>query len=255
MRTPLRKSPGWTPAFTLVELLVVVAVIGVLAALILPSLASARQAALRIQCVSQLRQLGLASQMYWNEHEGRTFRYRGAATNGGDIYWFGWIERSVPGNEEQRDFDLRQSALYPYLQGQGVETCPALRRDGEFKWKARGSTYGYGYNLHLSTPMHEVPLAMSRIRHPEETVLMTDAAQVNTFQWPATPDHPLLEEFYYVSALEATAHFRHRLRSNVLFCDGHVDAAAAEPGSWDDRMPDKRVGRLPREWLRWEGSP
>ena len=237
-------------AFTLVELLVVIGMISLLAALILPSLATARHTAHRIRCVSNLRQLGLASTMYWNDHEGRTFRYRGASTNGGDVFWFGWLERWTPSNEGQRAFDVRQSALHPYLQGRGVESCPALRRESGFKWKAAGATYGFGYNRHLSTPLHEPPLAMGEVRHPEETVFLSDAAQVNTFQHPATPDHPLLEEFYYVSADEATVHFRHRLRANALFSDGHVDGTSAEEGSWDARMPAARVGRLPEGMLK-----
>ena len=231
--------------FTLVELLVSIAVLAVLAALILSAVARAQQMAHRIQCVGNLRQLGLAAEMYWNDHDGRTFRFRGPSTNGGTIYWFGWIERWNGANEGRRAFDARPAALYPYLQGRGVDACPSLRRDDGFKWKASGATHGYGYNRHLSTPTHVPPLSMQEVRQPDATVLMADAAQVNDFQFPATPQRPLLEEFYYVSALEPTVHFRHADKANVLFCDGHVEQRRAVAGSWDPRMPDRRVGRLP----------
>jgi len=71
-------------AFTLIELLCVMALIGILAALLLPSLSKVRQRALRVQCVSQLRQTGLAFHSFAHDH-GSQFPMRVPAASGGAL--------------------------------------------------------------------------------------------------------------------------------------------------------------------------
>jgi prepilin-type processing-associated H-X9-DG protein/prepilin-type N-terminal cleavage/methylation domain-containing protein len=232
-------------AFTLIELMVVIGIIGLLAALILPSLGVAKATGRKTQCASNLHQLGLAAFIYWSEYDGMTFRYQSGATNGGRLYWFGWLKA---GSEGERDFDATQGALYPYLEGRGPELCPSFDYGSSlYKYKAKGAAYGYGYNLFLG----QASISIDALTRVADIALFADSAQINDFQSPASPDNPLLEEWYYIddSADYPNVHFRHRRKANVLFCDGHVNAESPLAGSMDARLPSQNVGRLPDAFL------
>ena len=233
--------------FTLLELLACIGIIALLAALLLPALMRSKVSAQRIKCVGNLRQLGLAAHLYWDDNGGNCFRYGPTLTNGGQLYWFGWLG---PGPEGQRPFDAAPGAFFPYLRGRGVELCPSLNYSlAQFKLKATGAAYGYGYNLNLSAPSRLPPVNVNRV--PASLALLADAAQVNTWQAPASPQNPMLEEWYYVdtSTNQPNGHFRHNRKANVVFCDGHVEREAFVPGSLDPRLPAMVVGRLRSEIL------
>jgi prepilin-type processing-associated H-X9-DG protein/prepilin-type N-terminal cleavage/methylation domain-containing protein len=245
-------------AFTLIELLVSIAVIAILAAMILPELSRARQCAWRAQCTGNLRQLGVATQLYWGDYQQNCFRYILSTTNYGSIYWFGWIAPWGSAPEGQRAYDLSLGALHPYISDSRVRICPALNYAlAQFKFKADGEVFSYGYNFYLSAALNQFPISAATIRHPTETVLFADSAQVNDFQPPASSSNPMLEEWYYVD-LETNytspfnypnGHFRHNQKANVVFCDGHVSLEKPVSGSIDMRLPNQYVGQLRPEIL------
>ncbi len=107
------RGPG-VPAFTLIELLVVIAIIGIFASMLLPALARGPERARETQCLSNLRQVGVAARLFWDEHEGRF----SPVTGGRDPATS--CQRTNHGLAGER-------VLFPYLRNSEVYRCPMCR--------------------------------------------------------------------------------------------------------------------------------
>jgi len=246
-------------AFTLVELLVAIAVIAILASLLLPALARSRESATRMKCVSNLREFGVAAQMYWSDNNEKCFTTQTVATNNGLVYWCGWLDGTKP--EGHRAYELSYARLYPYLKASDARLCPSLLSGpGPFKYKATNTVLcSYGYNSVSLSPLsaNAAPIAVRQIRRPSGTALFGDTAQENDFQPPASKARPMLEEWYYIdnptnypsATYYPHGHFRHLRSANVVFCDGSAGAEKYLPGSLDPKMPEQLVGRFRTEIL------
>lgn len=127
-RTYQVHKPG-CGGFTLIELLVVIAIIAILAALLLPVLSRAKARAYEAQCISNLRQLSVAWQLYADDNSGQ-FVPNGFSLNpqpGTNLMWVMGSEHIVPTAFTNIDFLLSGDyALFAnYVRSAGVYKCPA----------------------------------------------------------------------------------------------------------------------------------
>ena len=229
--------------FSLVELVMVVAAVGLLAAILAGTLPAARAAAQAAACRSNLRELAAANLAYAAEH-GRFVAAAADIEGANSIRWHGV--------RSGKAFDGAKGPLAPYLGGGGasawVRRCPAFRPDSTGGFEAACGGYGYnalGIGSEACLPGGDTTVGMraTAIEHPPQTVMFADAA----FLQGSGAKAQLIEYSFAEPPRFASGgnpwpsiHFRHSGQANVAWCDGHVSAEALD--RTDSRSASHRLG-------------
>jgi prepilin-type N-terminal cleavage/methylation domain-containing protein/prepilin-type processing-associated H-X9-DG protein len=222
--------------FTLIELLVVIAIIAILAAILFPVFAQAREAARKVTCVSNVRQLGMGFMQYFQDYDEQ----------------FPWIRGNT----------AWPMTVQPYIKSQALLKCP---NDRSINWTTPlpGKTA-----LHLSTYVLNAYMApgastdaqggnypfIGSIQKPANVIFLTEApnnyaeAYFHAYQW-----NPPTDTKHWLTATDRpddVATDQHHGGFNVAYLDGHAkwvkwtqvwwrDSAFNPPlkGAFDPRQP------------------
>jgi prepilin-type N-terminal cleavage/methylation domain-containing protein/prepilin-type processing-associated H-X9-DG protein len=219
-------------AFTLIELLVVISIIGLLVAILLPALAAARQSAAATQCLTNLRQTGVAMHAYAADHKG--FLPPRSTQSPYVTGTYRWTTCLILGRYLSRALVDRPHAL----------VCPT---GGAGRWIGYDNTYavyfsGYQDTTNLTNYARQNrldnPTSDNNTKFPSSTFMVMDSAYVTStdllqtyqvyYDWGNAAGNPIVLN-------RSITHTRHSDAANILFVDTHVAAVKSWPNGINAR--------------------
>jgi prepilin-type N-terminal cleavage/methylation domain-containing protein/prepilin-type processing-associated H-X9-DG protein len=228
--------------FTLIELLIVIAVMGILAALLFPVFSSARERARTTACSSNMKQLGMAFMQYMQDYNRRTPNaIDGAAMAGNDKNtnnkYSGWTFYQIFGTKDNEldpdagaaQFDPQKGSLFPYVKSAAVYICPS---------DAEGEETGQSYAANacvfnktktcadgtgnVDTGTCRAGKSETRFRDPTSWMLLGEESRNRFHDAISSTDDAYINLKEGDTAYNNWFSTRHSDGGNILFLDGHI---------------------------------
>lgn len=225
----VHSSPRNISCFTIIELLIVIAIIAILASLLLPALNKSRSRAQQISCTSNLKQIGTGAVSYAGDQNDWWCPATLSAWGSSNIHYeLNWITRLWP-YAVGREFELSKCTE------KSIFICPGGTEEELFRYN--GSSAGSGYpitnltwNLRLggyrdnSTGEYKYPFKkLSGCRRPAAVGTCWDVSNINLSTGSVFKDTNNARNYHNISVAMEWLAARHLKRDNLLFVDGHVE--------------------------------
>ena len=190
-------------AFTLIELLMVIAIIGILAALLLPTLSAAKNRAKRTACLNNLKQVNLGLLMYADDNSGALPKQSSASTNYLAYYY----------KESMKSYVGLTGASSP---ADKVFACPAECTAPTWPDLQSQSAFCDYSSFNFNVQMGGQPV--KSVRQPVKTALVMDGAAQWGYSWHRPQSGYVL--VFDINGLQRAAY--NNAMNNVSFVDGDV---------------------------------